>query len=249
MTTILGVKTGKDAEPEGIVLASDTQLTDYEGDKLTEKRTGYKLVSGSFWAIGYAGTTSSALIEFLGFLKGQKRYGSSEETANDTIAKAIKENSFDKVMYLNKENRKNGVENENLDTFLLAVNKPKLKIYTIDEFGSMDEVIEDGFGEYHSIGDGGKVDEYMKMMVSEGKIDLNNFGIDAVIRFEFGAMHKAESSITTGGPIDLIVLMKDSVKPYGKLIRDKLIEAEREAMNEIISRYVPPKEPEQPKQG
>lgn len=233
VTTILGIKAT--AEKEGIVLFSDTQISINQEGKDVEKRTKNKIIVGSFWAMGFSGILNSELIKFYNFLKGMKQYNSSPELVEKTVMEAIEKKYFEKVNILNRNNRKNNVELNDLNIFLLAINKPTLKMYIIDEFGNLSFPTENNEIPYLTIGSTKIAEDYLENVID--KLDPDKFGIDSAIKIGFEAMRKAENDIHTGGPIDLVVLTKENIKSYGKMINNEIEKAYNNTIETISSKY------------
>jgi 20S proteasome alpha/beta subunit len=263
MTVIIGIKTNKKDSLDGIVLIADRQLTMIEekaGQEFpTSKKSTEKLVFGNNWAMGYAGGSSDDQIgRFMQIMYGDKRVGSSTERANKIIEEALKRKQefgkisafekrkiqFEEIALLNSDMMSND-ETANVArdayVFLLAINKPELNIYKIDEFGNMFDPDDNDFP-YFCIGSGKKgakkfIEEYIE---GEDVDEGGNVILDIPKAIDLGinALHKAHVDPYTSGPADLVVLTKNGVEHYGDSIKTAIKKAELEKVEEIKSKYL-----------
>ncbi len=236
MTTILGVKSNYGIE--GIVLASDVQISLYEGGEMIGKRSQYKIYHGRNWMITHAGDVDKDLGSFLNFLSGQKRYDSSEEIVRKEIEESLKSKEFERVNKLNKNARKNGVELADLHSFILCTNMPKPEIFVVDEFGNLNKPEEDDF-EYAYLGSGSKrVASYIEQLADDSSFDSRSVDIPKAVEICYKALRRAiENDGYTGGPIDMSVMTEKGITPYGNKIKESINAAERNVVEEIKKIY------------
>lgn len=252
MTTIIGVKTN--FGDEGIVLGSDTQLniiSDPEEKPLTKRQT-LKIIYGSTWALANEGRPDIPDIQqFLGILSGKKKHGSSDERANQIIAKSIENFDkgskydgphFEEVLHYHMLAARRGEDLNDMPTYVLAANKPRIGLWWVDAFGNLHESKSEKERrvEYICKGSGeDKVNEYIEGMVYDEKVDLSAIDIPVAIDIVVASLHKAEEDAFTGGPLDVVITTKSFVRPYGKRIREALEKAEEMSIQEIKKEYLP----------
>lgn len=261
MTTIIAVKTNFPLGEEAIVLGSDTQLSiisDPEEKPMTKRRT-LKIIYGSTWALANEGRPDIPDIQqFLGILSGKKKLGSSEERARQIIAKAIEnydkgpkyENPhFEEVLHYHMLAARKGEDKDDIPTYVLAANKPRIGLWWVDGYGNLHESKSEKERrvEYICKGSGeDKVNEYIENLVYDEKVDLSATDIPIAIDIVVATLHKAEEDAYTGGPIDMLVVTKQSVTPFGARIKKALDEAEMHIIRNIKAEYAPPQPPEKP---
>lgn len=267
MTSIIGIKVSSSDGVEGIVLGSDTQLNieDNEG-KFEEKRRAYKkIIHGKTWALAHAGDVDKHLDLFYGVLVGRKRYRSSEEIATKIIYESVSawedsykmriekrehnsyEDFFEKphfklVNLLNSSTlRFAKVEDDevSLHSFILATCPPKIGLWYVNGHGILTEVSSyERDIDYLCMGSGGeKCEKYITGLIEDEKFDPEKLTIPSAIDLVNNALHRAELDIYTGGPLDLAVLTNSGVDYYGDEIRQALVNAEREKIESIKSKY------------
>lgn len=251
MTTIIGIKTNSGVE--GIVLGADTQLSSIENGALTQKKTASKIVYGKEWVIGHAGLVDNEVYQFFQVLSSQKKLVSLENTPNEIILRAVKRHDdyvkdqkirdihFQEVIMLNaKMMRRDESELDNLSKFVLSVYQTTsgLRLFEIDEFGNLKEPKKDSDIEYTIIGSGEQIAErYIKRLIDEDEAPQFLITIPRAIDIVWKGLKEAQRDPYTNGPIDLVVLTKEGVIPYGKEIRDALISAETQKITTIKKKY------------
>ncbi len=227
MTAIIGIKSYSGSKE--IILAADSQMTDFEDNRIpVSKVTGFnKIAIGKDWAMGFAGIYCPPLRIFFKSLR-------SESCPNNLIEDAINNKYFSEVNELNtKIARKYG--DDCSAHFLLASSKPDLGIYFVDKMGNVLErpVYEDDNSEYLAIGSGSdSARDYL-----EKKIDrfLDGDGIthDMALRYAYESIEQTDD-MYTGGPIEIVVVKKNSVNNYGSRLRRAAIKAVRTELENII---------------
>ena len=245
MTTLIGIRTNDG--PDGIVIASDYQISEVDGnDHTVSTRPMNKIYTGPFWAMAHAGRDTRSLLRFYGVLKGYKRYDSSEEKARATILSAIDDMFFPEVRDLNTKLRKNGDESEDLISFLLAVNKPEVNLWEVDEFGNIKEPNDESDFDYICLGGGAdKAEDHIKGLLSNEDIDRDKIGIDNAVYTARSAIGAAETEAGTGMGFGLTVLIQDDIREWGKDIRRKLKETEQRELKDIANYYLGQSAPEE----
>ena len=255
MTTIVGIRTNSGLE--GVVIGADTQQSQFSSDGKPDKKKVpfFKTASGKNWVIGSAGMFEDELQKFYGLLKGQKKYGSSEEKATETIYKAIenyylwfkKESDsgvihFPEVNQLNAVMARRGVSLDDLNQFIFGINVPErgVKLFKIDEFGSLEESKYNGV-EIVTIGSGPtKIREYIEEILESDQSPVQ-VDIPKAIDLVCSIIYRAEVDMYSSGPIDLHVLTSNGVDSYSKKIIEELKETEKRILEEIKGRYSPEK--------
>lgn len=252
MTTIIGLKSNSGID--GIVLASDTQLSysDKTG-KFSEKKPMYKIVHGKDWAMAFCGIISNELYRFFQILRGQKKYGSSEEMANEIITRAVtnyerwKENPkledihFKEVNSLNTILKRNeAIDLEDLNNFILAINTESKGpvLFEVDEFGNLKEAPKNKEIEYITIGTGEEiVERYVEETMEKEDVSPFILNIPIAIDLARKSLVKAQRDPYTGSSIDLMILTKPGIETTGKELRNVLTEAEEKFFSELKDRY------------
>jgi hypothetical protein len=237
MTSLIGIRTnfGLDA----IVLAADYQLTGFDDDdKPVSRRVERKLHFDDCWAMGYTGICRKELMRFFGVLKGYKNYGSNPEKARAVIEKAVKEKEFLEVAQLNGRLRKNKVDMENLVSFIFAVNKPKLGLWLVDEYGNFQGIDENKDFDYIYLGSGeDEMNKRIEGLIAERKIDGEKISVGVALKIAGEAMHAAERDPGTGLGYDLVVMTEKETKSWGDEIKDEIRKAEDRKVEEIAKSY------------
>lgn len=250
MTTIIGIKA--ESGVEGIVLASDTQLNVLaEDEESIEKGSTRKIMYGKTWMIGCSGTYSRPFHVFQRMLLGQKR-GFKEEAVERMISTAIQRYDqkrphlegphFVEVNSLNTEARRDGAALDDLHSFILAVNSPRLDLWEVDEFGNLKDPSKVQDFDYFVIGSGSeKVKSYIDRLVLREKIQPQSVDIPAAIDICVGGLEAAEEDAYTGG-LDIVVMTKENIAPYGACITEALLSAKKSKLAEIKGKYHPASE-------
>ena len=260
MTSIIGIKTNVGIE--SIIVGSDTQEVVYErdGENPSAKREEIsKIITGSNWIISYAGNNNTdGFYRFTRFLKGDKRYLKEGETP-DLLIKSAVENyvrygkkfqgpHFRRVADSNADVMKEKNDTDELNIYLLAVYfDTRLNgLWYIDELGNLVEPkdqrelnkTEKDF-DYICMGSGGEdMEKYIEQSVFEGEINTREIDIKEAVKMVFASLRKANKDPLTGFLKDIAIINKNGVERYGDIIKNKLIKAEREAEEEITSRYI-----------
>lgn len=238
MTTIIGIRANEG--DDAIVLAADYQLGIYNGDELVSKRRIPKLQTGEFWAIGDAGEDDGDMIKFYGMLRGNRRYRSSKEHASKVIERAVNERSFNEVLEINKSVRARK-SLESTHSFILAVNKPSLELFLVDEFGNLQTIPEEREIDYLVIGSGSDlVHKYVDDSLSNEKLDRCKISVESAIKLATDLMRVAERDGASGLGYDLVILQENSIDRWGAEIKKALSVAEKEVVRKIVDHYTTP---------
>lgn len=241
MTTIIGIRTN--AGLDSIVLASDYQVTGYDGrDKPISRGYDKKIWHGEYWALGNDGLDCGEVHQFFRVLMGHKRYDSSPEIANEIFQRALKEKDFVEIRTLNRGLRKKDYRLEDLPSFIFAVNKPELSLWWIDEFGNLHERDEDKNFDYICAGSGEEMAEkYIQDLIDERKIDREKITTKIAIKIVRGTIRSAEKEdLTTGLGYDLVIVTAEKgIKSWGEEIKKEIREAEEKKLDAIGDEYEP----------
>jgi 20S proteasome alpha/beta subunit len=243
MTTLVGIRTSSGLD--SIVLASDNQETN---DAENSRKQVQKLFYGSDWAIGcYGGSPEDKLLtRFMGLLKGDRRYRSSKEKADEIISRAATSEIFQEVIDLNREVEKRDRHDECKYGFIFAARNPKFGLWEIGSHGNLFEPPDDNEFDYICLGSGAeKAKQYIAGTLKEGSIEGREFerssirtGIAAILAKR--AIQAAEEDFQTGLGYDLIVLPQDRKKEVewlGKEIQEKVREADKAQEEDMRKRY------------
>lgn len=242
MTTLIGIKTNFGLE--SIVLVGDYQITSTDKEeKEISKRAERKLHYGENWVMGAAGVYRRELTKFFGIIKGYKNYNSNPERANEIIEKAIKEKEFEEILQLNKKLRRRGLDMEDIPAFILAVNKPKLFLWWVDEYGNIKNPEEDNEFDYVCLGSGEeRADRYIQSLIEEQKIDRDKIGIREALKIARDSMYAAERDPGTGMGYDIIVVTEKEIRSWGEEIKEEIRKAEEKKIEDIGDYYSHKKE-------
>ena len=226
MTTLIGIRTNEGLD--GIVLVSDLQISQYDGPKMLARWPARKIYFGDYWALGYIGGIHDELRGFLCVLRGDKRYNSSEEKANQIFQRAIEKQRFIEVDDLNALiTKEKSLEETN--AFLLAVNKPELNLWYIDEFGSF-HLPKDKEFEYFCIGTGSQeANKSIEKLLANEDIDRDKISISVARNIARRIINEMKDDPFTGFGYDIVVITKKLVKHWGEDYRKSLSKAQLEA--------------------
>lgn len=234
MTTTLGIKTNVD-DIDAIVLGSDTQVVYIDSQNNPyKKKLFYKIVAGDFWVLAQSGNITDELRRFYNKLSNPERFKDFNKTkVQDIILQAIEKKRFFEVNELNaslyretQDFSESGIE------FLLATNKPDLNLYHIDPFGNL---IESENEPYLVLGSGHEeAIKYLDEKIDRETYDTGNINLERALMLSRRALKRAETDIFTGGPMDLVVVRKDTIHSYGKQIKRRIEESERSVFEEIL---------------
>lgn len=247
MTTIIAIKANSGIE--GIVLASDTQLSTYDDEgKLTEKgSTHTKIFYGKGWIMGHAGVFDNQYHQFRRLMSGRKK-GYNEDKVALIVRLAIEkyetrpkieEPHFIEVNYSNTMAKREDPQCEDLHSYLLAVNTPRVAFWEVDEFGSLNSVadIESRDFEYHAIGTGAESAlKYIDRLVMKEKLDPKDITIPTAIDVIDESFTEAQSDIFTLG-LDLAVITKKGIKVFGKRIEEAVKLSRKQELESIKQEY------------
>lgn len=228
MTLIVGVKAGSGIQ--GRVLAADTQLTEYDGNEPISKTQGVKkLVSGNYWAMGFAGVKRSYLRDFFRNLKSD----------DAKVQNAIETGYFPEVNELNRKICKDYGESD-LVKFLLASSKPKLGLYCVDLLGNVnDKQVESDEGDYMTIGSGSNsAENYLENKLGNDKDYQDGVTLEKAIDLAWGSIKDGNHDIFTGGPIDLVVVTDKYVKDFGASLKQVVRHAENKALENVKEKVI-----------
>ena len=242
MTTFIGIRTN--AGEDAIILMADrqsTNSTDSEKKSITKLyfgRYGAKEEFG-YWAMGDAGADDREVRRFYGLLKGDGRYGSNEKRAQKIIDRAIRKQIFLEVIKLNRDiMRSPNSDIEETHCFLMAVNRPDLSLWLIDEFGNFKKPEEDKNFDYICLGSGKyKAEQKIEQLIADEEIDRDKITPKAAISIGRKALGMAESDLSTGMGYDLLIMTKRRLDNWGKIIRKELSEHEEKRLSEIAEQY------------
>lgn len=237
MTTVLGIKTT--SMLESIVLIADRQSSATEESKKYSVR---KLYSGSFWVMGDVGSDDKDVLRFYGELRGDKRYGSDQKKAEETILRALEKKRFIEVDALNALISKKGGGDASEDThrFVLAVNKPSTSLWIVDEYGNLIEPSEENELDYVCLGSGKEdVEKHISYLKSEEKIDReNNISTSDGIEIATSCLEVAQNNnLWTGMGYDLIILTKKDIKEISKDVIKDMKEAQKNRIGTYKESY------------
>ncbi len=247
MTLLVGIKTNQGIER--IVLAADRQLS--EGDdkeEIKQKRPVQKLFYGElgkdgYWAMGWCGSDYRETMQFYKDI----REGNPPRGKN-IIEEAIEKGWFEGVRQLNTEiTKKPDAGVDDTVAFLLAVTKPKLNLWLVDEFGHLKGVPEEHDFDYIVAGGGAKVaNEYIKQQMAEERINRGRIDSWAAYALAKRTILAGNSVGTVGFGYDLVVLSKDvGIKDWGEDTRRELKRAEKSMDKKAMEEYVVPERPEE----
>jgi len=251
MTTIMAIKSNSGIE--GIVFGADTQLSLIEKGAFAQKKSISKIIYRKEWIMGHAGAMDSDVYQFFQLFSSQKKSSQPENNPYEITLRAVKRYDdykndqkirdihFQEVITLNaKLMRKEGRDLEDLNKFVLALNQLEVgpRFFEVDEFGNLKEPQKDGEVEYIVIGSGEKIAEkYIDKIIDEDESPQFLVNISRAIDIVWRGLKEAQRDPYTNGPIDLVVLTKDGVSPYGREIREALMSAENQKITAIKKKY------------
>jgi 20S proteasome alpha/beta subunit len=258
MTTLVGIKTNLGLDY--IVLASDVQEETKLPNGTTSRARVKKLRYGRDWVLGYCGgSESQALAKFIGIIRGDKRYKSSKERAEEAIKNALDKERmyFQEVIDLN-----GAVEGEDYDEeykyeFLFGTRHSQFGLWKIRTHGRLFEPPKENEFDYIVIGSGAdSAERFIMDTLKEGKIgndmvDQDNINYRVAVKLAKGAVQAAYEDPFTGMGYDLIVLPKDrQIAPvhFYHEIEAKLKDSDSEIEELMASRFPvnpPEKEPDE----
>jgi len=247
MSTLIGIKTNSGIER--IVLASDHQMSEFEGDTMVSKGFVKKIHYGKNWALGFTGGgETKELRKFFGTLKGHGRYGSNKKLSSNIIETAVKTKIFKEVYELNRTVSKRDRDIEGTYSFIFCTQSPEFGLWEIDEFGNIFDSEENNEFDYICIGSGSsEVEKYLSSIISDGKIgdykfDKESIDSNVASRIAKRAIQAAQIEPASGFGYDLVVVPKyGKVDSWGDTIKQKLIEADQFLEDEIATHYEIPK--------
>lgn len=248
MTLLIGIRTNYGTE--GIVIASDRQLSESEdnGKGVVEsKRAVRKIFYGPFWAIGACGGDYREIIDFCRTVNVYRSTDTNKQKqAQEIVERAIRDRWFREVRDLNTLIMKKGsAEIGETASFILAVTKPKMAIWKVDEFGNFKDIPEENDFEYLSLGSGSDTaDGYIKQQLAEERIDRDQITIQSARRIACGALSAANTVGSVGMGYDLAVLTGIEIKDWGSSIRRGLQRAQSELEKGVDDYYPEPPEKE-----
>jgi 20S proteasome alpha/beta subunit len=226
MTTLVGIRTNEGLG--AIVLASDTQMVYFDDSRVPiGKRPMYKLNFGEFWAMGHTGVINSDLRRFYDKLKDTKY-------AKEAIERAITKKRFIEVDELNANYMKNQGDRNSCHEFLLAVNKPSLLLFHVDDYGNL--LLPGDEEDYIILGSGETtVKDYLEEKTDSDDLDAGKIDLRAALGLVRGSLKKAEKEIDSGGSMDFIVIRDNKINAYGRRLRKAVFEAEDIEFKRIVS--------------
>ncbi|HJO15031.1 MAG TPA: hypothetical protein QGG70_03200 [Candidatus Pacearchaeota archaeon] len=236
MTTIIGIKTN--IGDEAVILASDTQMNYFdEDDNVIAKRPLLKIIHGDFWALACSGGDTDELRSFYNKLRNpnDKRYKNfGSDKLEEMMMKSLHKKRFYQINELNANYMLEESDIDSTHEFLMAVNKPNVDIFHIDIFGNLKKPKGRN---YISLGSGKEeVEKYIEESIEGGTFDSYNINLENAIRLSTGAIKKSRYDILSGGPMDLVVIKKNSIKSFGNQIKESIENAEKKVLEEIIER-------------
>jgi hypothetical protein len=252
MTGILAMKAN--AGEEGIVIASDTQVTLKTEEEMVEKRPIFKIWLGKTWAMAHSGGFHNGLYRLQGLLAGQKRYDSSEDHVRSMIQRAVTPNDkglrrFVEIDDINCDIRSKSTIDDCTE-FIFAHTEPNLGLWQVHEFGVLQDYKEvnakseeDNEREFEYLFLGSAEDRIKgyiedRLADSRNPLDPNNITIPIAVKEARGALDKARRDPYSGGASDIVVLTnRNGVDTWGKEIRRRMEHAEDKIYDEIIRKY------------
>lgn len=233
MTTIIGVKT-ETGPIDAVLLCADTQVSLYAGEIPEEKKSRYKMFFGDFWALAYSGPITDDLRMFTNRFSQPERYrykNWGKAAVEEAVLTALSDGRFMEVDALNAAYSRRLIEHdeslEAMHEFLLAVNKPKLELYRVDSYGNLISVRDK---RYLLLAPTSEIEKLVQRSIDDTldgeSIDANTIDLQTAFRLCRTAIKRSERDITSSGPMDLVIVRKEGVYPYGKQIRKALLTAE-----------------------
>jgi len=236
MTSIIGIRTNLGSD--GIVVASDRSIGEYDGDKIIKLNLRKKIHFGDYWVMSHTGTITKSLSRFYGVLKGHKICGSDDERARKIFENAVENKSFREVNELNTVLMRNEEDLNSTLEFLLAVRLSKFGLWKVDAFGNLRVSADDGDFDYICMGSGSEfMESYISERISDGKIVSDEVKISSAIKIVNGVMGSSERDPRSGFGYDLTVLTKDGVREWGAEIRKAQMDGGLVKLTEISQYY------------
>jgi hypothetical protein len=244
MTTILGIQTNSDKGLESIVMVSDLQVSDDEQE--AKWKIPRKIYIGENWAMGDTGGDDKDVRRMYGVLQGYKRYGSNDNRAQKIIERAVRRRKFLEVRELNTELSRLDKDEDELHSFVFAVNKPELNLWRVDSYGNLKISSGDKAIDYVRVGSGKEqVDKYIEEVLENEKFDRDNITTTSAIKIGRGAIRAAEKDKWSGYGYDLVILTKKEIITWGKEIQQELEEADNNKIDKICNYYEPDRNEEE----
>ena len=239
MTTLIGIVTNSGRR--GVVLGADRQVNYVdENDNLKSKCPGAKITVGSKYAMAAAGVYYD---EVTAFMKLHKSYDERNEKKRvEMLRRAVRA----KVPYMPQINelnrglmRNDGVDVDDLPTFLLALNDPMPKLWSIDEFGNLRVAPDDKKFEYITRGSGDEMaSKYIDEKVKHEYVDPQKITLCTAIDIAFKTlMYVGSREAFTGSTPHIVVITKSGVDDYYKEIARSRKRADKQCLDGIKSHY------------
>lgn len=226
MTTLLGVKSTSNIE--SIVIAADRQLTIEDGDKFS-KRPIKKLYTGESWIMGDAGADDSEVDDFYTDMR------KDESRTLQKIKTALEKGRFMEIDELNaKIMAKEEKCIDDAHCFILAINKPYLGLWKIDELGNLKTPPKELLIPYVCLGSGEeKVKERMEYILGEDEIDRENISTRQTINIGESCFTAAATrDLHTGLGLDMYVISKLGIRETSRKIRRAMLDAKKKEFEE-----------------
>lgn len=226
MTTLIGIQTN--SVLESIIIVADRQVTIEEEGRVS-KRPVKKIYTGESWIMGDAGADDSEIAEFYRSLKND------EERTMRMIEGALEKRRFMEVDTLNA--RVTASEGRTIDDahcFLLAINKPHLGLWIVDELGNLKAPPKENEIPYVCLGSGSKkVKEHMEYLLGEEEIDVEKMTTRQGMIIAESCFSAAEKrDLYTGLGLDMYVIYKTEIRETSKKIKRAMLEAKKREFEE-----------------
>ena len=223
MTTLVGIKARKNRK--GVVLASDLRGTKTEwkpeGDIVYKRQT-----TSDFQKIyiDKAGNVAFAATGRVDYLYGQLI--DSITNGKISIEEIIENGFFPELRNTNFERWGGKIPNlQDTNSILLATKYGEPKLYTCWPMGLVEE------RQWTTIGSGSEfADKYLSEQ--EGPMEKNSYTLKQSVDHAVTSLKEASQDIYTGG-LDLVVVTKNGIKPFGKDIKTALESAKKDAIRDI----------------
>lgn len=237
MTTLLGIKTNSGIE--GIVIATDKQVSHWNEGVFTKKTTINKIFHGNNYIIANTGAI------------GDNPFAILEQTQKEELVQLVEEAvkkyrldpsseypHFEKINHINTLLYREHEDEDYLHTLLMATNtNEKLELWEVDHFGSLKTPQKKKKIEYHVLGSGKKyVKKYIKRLLEKGAINQAEITIHTAIDIAIAAIQEAQKDPHTSG-LDLAVLTNNGATYYGDLIKEIVEKQKKEIINSIKKDY------------
>ena len=221
---------------EGIVLGADRQLSIVdEEDNIISKKQATKIYFNGSWALACYGTEYR---ETLAFCRALVK--APPEESLKKIMEAIEKGRYIDINELNaRMTQREGISEEDTSTFLLAVKKPKLALYHINQFGVLKGIPQNNDFNYICLGSGEKdAQEYIEKLIRSEEIDRNRISIPDARKIVRGTIETASSKEpTVGMGFDMLIITKDKIEDIGRKIRRAETSAGRAEETRIDGEY------------